>query len=355
MQTKYNSSLPLVFAICGWSGSGKTWLLERLVEHFSKQGLAVGVVKHDAHQLELDHDGKDTDRLWQAGACQLLAHDQQQIFIRARKTTFENIETHLNYLSRHVDFVLLEGHKNTTLPKLWLEHPEKRDKPDGLQNIQAILPWDAADRLEFAVDIINNWLTVAWSAIPLGAGILVGGKSKRMGQPKAALNWQGKNLIESILDTVKLIIPNPLLLGQLPEGISFPDIKQIPDITGCAGPMTGMLSAMRWEPNRGWLFAACDMPLISVEALQWLQTQRQPGRWVVLPCIEDKAQPLLAIYEPQAKEILENAYRTGNFALRKTLHHPKTYRVAIPEKLTANWVNCNTPEEWSALQNHLKI
>ncbi len=351
MQISNNSSHPLVFAICGWSGSGKTWLLERLIAYFYEHGLSVGVVKHDAHQLELDRPGKDTDRLWKAGACRLIAHDAEQVFIRARKNS-SDIEHHLGYFAKQVDFVLLEGHKNTALPKLWLEHPDKEEKPDGLHNIIDILPWNAENRLERAKEIINNWLADAWSAAPLYAGILIGGKSKRMGKPKAALQWQGRNLLESILDTVKEEIANPVLLGEAPTEISLPDFKQIPDITGCEGPMAGMLSAMRWAPTSGWLFAACDMPLLSVEALQWLQQQRKPGRWVVLPCIEDQVQPLLAIYEPQAQEMLENACRGGNFSLREALNHPKTYRAAIPQELTSNWKNCNTPAEWSATQNH---
>ncbi|HXT51259.1 MAG TPA: molybdopterin-guanine dinucleotide biosynthesis protein MobB, partial [Thermoanaerobaculia bacterium] len=57
-----------VVGVAGWSGSGKTTLLERVVPALVADGLSVVVVKHDAHGLALDVAGKDSDRLFRAGA-----------------------------------------------------------------------------------------------------------------------------------------------------------------------------------------------------------------------------------------------------------------------------------------------
>ena len=53
-----------VLAVCGFSGSGKTTLLESVVGELSRRGLSVGVVKHDAHGIQIDRPGKDSDRLF---------------------------------------------------------------------------------------------------------------------------------------------------------------------------------------------------------------------------------------------------------------------------------------------------
>lgn len=51
---------PFEFAICGFSGSGKTTLIEKLVRLSKRNGNKVSVVKHDAHEFEMDKQGKDS-------------------------------------------------------------------------------------------------------------------------------------------------------------------------------------------------------------------------------------------------------------------------------------------------------
>lgn len=57
-----------VWSLVALSNTGKTTFLEKLIPALRVLGLSVGVVKHDSHDFELDHEGKDTFRLSQAGA-----------------------------------------------------------------------------------------------------------------------------------------------------------------------------------------------------------------------------------------------------------------------------------------------
>jgi molybdenum cofactor guanylyltransferase len=52
----------------GFSGVGKTTLLERLTKRFTKEDIRVGYYKHDSHRFEMDKTGKDTARVREAGA-----------------------------------------------------------------------------------------------------------------------------------------------------------------------------------------------------------------------------------------------------------------------------------------------
>ena len=54
--------------IAGWSDSGKTTLIERLIPLLMGRGLRVGVVKHTHHSLSMDQHGSDTDRYRGSGA-----------------------------------------------------------------------------------------------------------------------------------------------------------------------------------------------------------------------------------------------------------------------------------------------
>ena len=57
-----------VWSLVAQSNTGKTTYLEKLIPALGRLGLTVGVVKHDAHDFEIDYEGKDSWRLSRAGA-----------------------------------------------------------------------------------------------------------------------------------------------------------------------------------------------------------------------------------------------------------------------------------------------
>src|SRR5208337_1394768 len=108
----------LVLAICGWSGAGKTTLLEAVIPELKRRGLAVAVLKHYAHGLDVDRAGKDSDRLFRAGA-EVALHGPDEALRRARPSGADDLPATLSALLAHNDLVLVEGHKGTPLPKVW--------------------------------------------------------------------------------------------------------------------------------------------------------------------------------------------------------------------------------------------
>ena len=61
-----------VFGLAGWSGSGKTTLLEELIPRLTAAGLRVSLIKHAHHRFDIDHPGKDSYRLREAGCSEVL-------------------------------------------------------------------------------------------------------------------------------------------------------------------------------------------------------------------------------------------------------------------------------------------
>jgi molybdopterin-guanine dinucleotide biosynthesis adapter protein len=108
-----------VFGIAGFSGMGKTTLLERLVPELTARGLRVSLIKHSHKAIDIDRPGKDSYRLREAGCHEvlLLGDDRWALMHELRGAA----EPELGYLLsrlQHCDLVLVEGFKHGAFPKL---------------------------------------------------------------------------------------------------------------------------------------------------------------------------------------------------------------------------------------------
>lgn len=125
--------VPLL-GIAGWSGVGKTTLLEALLPRVRQAGLGVAVIKHAHHRFDIDKPGKDSYRLRQAGATPMLVASRNRFALMMETprsetpTPLEDDGPDLAALLEHVhlmrpDLILVEGFKNWPLPKLELYRP----------------------------------------------------------------------------------------------------------------------------------------------------------------------------------------------------------------------------------------
>lgn len=116
---------PLVSFVAN-SGTGKTTLLEKLIAELKARGFRVGAIKHDAHRFNIDHPGKDSWRLTQAGADTTLITSSEQIALMKKILPQEEPslnETVARYCS-DLDIVLTEGFKRTSVPKIEVHRKE---------------------------------------------------------------------------------------------------------------------------------------------------------------------------------------------------------------------------------------
>lgn len=114
---KEESGFPYVFAVCGVKNSGKTTYLEKLVAVLKKQGIRIGVIKHDGHDFKADVPGTDSSRMYRAGADATVVFSQEQVlFHERRKRTLDELLS----LFAGYDLVLVEGAKASSLPKIEL-------------------------------------------------------------------------------------------------------------------------------------------------------------------------------------------------------------------------------------------
>lgn len=113
-----------LLGVVGWSGSGKTTLLEYLLTRLSSLGKTVNVVKHSHHDIILEPAHKDSARLRQSGAAEvLLASPYRYALVRELRETPEPSLFELLQRLAPADLILIEGYKWEAIPKLEIHRP----------------------------------------------------------------------------------------------------------------------------------------------------------------------------------------------------------------------------------------
>ncbi len=342
-------SLP-VLGICGWSGSGKTTLLEKLIPILTGKGLKVAVIKHDAHGIKIDHPGKDSDRLFQSGSDVLLRGPEEGL-LRIHDAGDGELPGILGELALRYDIILLEGHKGSPVPKIWLLNEGEDSPPQDVTDIFTVLPRDT-NRAAAAASIIDEWLSKQWLDTPVFGCVLIGGKSKRMGIPKHLIEKDGEETwLERTCELLRGITQQTVIVGEgaIPDPLR--EQLHLPDIPGTAGPISGILAAMRWAPRASWLVTACDMPALTANALNWLLGTRAPGIWATMPRLPRSpgVEPLLAHYDYRSRHLLEQVIAGGSLFPADIITAPQIITPAPPEDLIQAWQNINTQHEFEML------
>jgi molybdopterin-guanine dinucleotide biosynthesis protein A len=171
-----------------------------------------------------------------------------------------------------------------------------------------------------------------------------------MGSPKQLLTWHGQALVERITGAMSAVTERVVVVGNGPLPEQLAELTRLADIPESDGPLAGILACLRWATRASWFIAACDLPLLEPAALEWLDKQRTPGRWAVLPRVDaDRIEPLLALYEPRSRWLLEQLVRRDERAPRHIADHPAVVCPQLPEHLAPAWTNINHPHELLAL------
>lgn len=333
------------FGICGWSGSGKTTVIEEVVRRLTARNLKVAVIKHDVHGLNIDHEGKDSDRFFKAGA-DVIMRGPKQSFLRAHRTGDSDLHEVLKLLCPYYDLILVEGHKSTPLfNKVWVLKEGNEKCPPEATNIKRVLGLDE-NRVDIVTEMIDSWFPKAWLATPVYAGILIGGNGERMGSPKRLVKTADKTWLERTAEIVQSLVHQVVVLGRGEIPGSLRELPVLTDVQDVEGPLAGMLSAMRWRPFVSWLFLACDLPLLSAKAAEWLLSTRVPGVWATMPKLQGgrNLEPLLAHYDFRSHHLLEDGSRPADIA-----SSPKVITPTPPSDIADAWTNINTPADLGSL------
>jgi molybdopterin-guanine dinucleotide biosynthesis protein A len=311
----------------------------------------------------MDRAGKDTYKFKHAGAREVLISNAQSYCLQGQLALneFSIKQTLIDN-----DFVLVEGHKKSKLPKLLMYTEELwMDYQQGLiENVcGVILPTQQLLETDLPVFDRNDVLAIYqfilnfFKPAPLKALILAGGKSTRMGKDKGAINYHGDfqtvnlhNRLSQFVDEVYISARKDQLDLDHLSGM-----KTITDVYPSAGPIAGILSAMNKDSNAAWLVVAVDLPYLDHETIEQLISNRNHLK--MASCFENPVkkwpEPLCTIWEPKSKLRLHHFMGMDRNCPRKILFNSEINLLKLSNKLALD--NCNTYEEYKIAKKYFEV
>ncbi len=113
-----------VFGFAGWSGSGKTTVIEQVIPRLVERSMTVSLIKHAHHQFDVDHPGKDSWRHRHAGCTEVLVTSDLRwaLMHELRGRPELDLDESLARLSP-CDLAIIEGYKSAPIPKMEIWRP----------------------------------------------------------------------------------------------------------------------------------------------------------------------------------------------------------------------------------------
>jgi molybdopterin-guanine dinucleotide biosynthesis protein A len=186
--------------------------------------------------------------------------------------------------------------------------------------------------------------------LPLNGLVLAGGRSVRMGADKSSIRYfthpqhlQLANLLASFCQEV-FISGRHAVTG-------YPVLA---DAFGFEGPLNGILTAFKHQPEVAWLTVPVDMPNIDADLIGLLMAGRNPEKMAT--CFFDSTgkqpEPLLALWEPAGEKKLTEYFTRGGRSPREFLMTNPVELLTVPHPKYL--ININTPADLSDFRKTLQ-
>jgi molybdopterin-guanine dinucleotide biosynthesis protein A len=186
-------------------------------------------------------------------------------------------------------------------------------------------------------------------ARPLYGLVLAGGRSSRMGRDKALLSFDAvRTQLERTIGLLQPHCQRVFCSARADQADTYEHLGGVPVIADSvlgAGPLGGILSAMRAHPGASWFVTAIDLPLLCDASISHLIGQRDPFRFAsVYRSIHGGfLEPLCAVYEPKFLAAAMFALGQGVSCPGRVL---KDMRILeVEQRMGDHLANINTPKD----------
>lgn len=189
----------------------------------------------------------------------------------------------------------------------------------------------------------------------VGAVILAGGKSSRMGTNKALLKINEMTGIERIIRELSPVFRNPILVTNNPESYQFLRLRLTQDHFPGKGPLAGIHAGLMASSHEVNLITACDMPFVSA-ALAWELVNKIRDYDVVVPVIMGRQHPLFSVFKKKVALEIEDSIKNDHLSMKQLLEKLNVLYVTEHDldnkvNLERIFFNMNSPNEYEKAKN----
>ena len=184
------------------------------------------------------------------------------------------------------------------------------------------------------------------------AVILAGGKSSRMGRPKAMLPFRGEPLITHVVRGLRPLFADVVVVAAAGQELPELPATLVRDEVAHQGPVGGIAYGLGACGGAAAFVTSCDVPFLSRPLVSHL-VSRLPGHDVVVPYWEGRFQPLHAVYRRSVLPLLEGQLERGE--LRPVFLYDKVRTLKVEEDEVrafdpdgSSFFNMNTQEDYAA-------
>ena len=198
------------------------------------------------------------------------------------------------------------------------------------------------------------------SVVAASAIVLMGGRSSRMGRPKAALDFGGVPILTRIVSELKRRFAEIVVVAA-PESedslqIDMPAIKVVRDETAYQGPLDALRRGLDAVTNEIAFACSCDLPLLDSDVVAAIVAML--GEFdAAIPIVGEKLQPLHAAYRKRCAIALAALAMRGERRLIAIADAVNTRRISerdlkVIDPQLRSFFNVNTLDDY---QRALKI
>ena len=190
------------------------------------------------------------------------------------------------------------------------------------------------------------------------AVILTGGKSSRMGRPKALLQFDNEPLIAHIVRSLKGMFAEAVVVAAPEQELPSLPVTLVRDEVAYQGPVGGIYYGLKAATKELCFVTSCDAPFLNAALIAHLLSQIS-GCDVVVPYFQERFQPLHAVYRRSVLPLLKAQLERGELRpiflydkVRTKKVHEDEIRRIDPEGLS--FLNMNTPEDYESARARWK-
>jgi molybdenum cofactor guanylyltransferase len=178
------------------------------------------------------------------------------------------------------------------------------------------------------------------------AVILAGGKSRRLGQDKAAVLLDGLPMLARMVELARRFCPVVAVSGRDPSPLA-PGLTWFLDQEPGIGPMGGIITALE-RYQKPCLVLSCDLPLLDDSTVERLLVawRARPSETVLTTFEQAETgfiEALVAVYEPEAAAVLRRAKEEGCRKLSRAIPAALRHCVVYSVRDGRPFFNVNTP------------